>query len=145
MTRTCSFTVAGLPVAQPRPRVTRFGTHVPKEHAIHGYRNSIAAAFLNLNEVYRQPFNDAVCVSITFWFPRTQAMIWKTRPMLPAPKMTKPDIDNLCKSVLDALEDAGAYQHDSQVCELTAQKWFVQGHAEPRTGICISDSGGLTG
>jgi len=140
--RTCLFEVPGTPVAQPRPKVAVRGknamAYVPKEHAIHTYRNSIMAGFLGLNPVYRRQFTGPVSVGITFWFPRPQAMQWKTKPMLPVPKTTRPDIDNLSKSVLDALEGY-AYDHDAQVVELRAVKWFVQGGGVPRTGICISE------
>ena len=140
--RTCLFEVPGTPVAQPRPRVTVRGKnavgYVPAKHPVHAYRGSIVAAFCCLNEEYKREFLGPVSVAITFWFPRPQAMQWKSKPMLPVPKTTRPDIDNLSKSVLDALEGY-AYDHDAQVVELRAAKWYVQGGGVPRTGICISE------
>ena len=142
--RTCLFEVPGTPVAQPRPRVTVRGKnavgYVPANHPIHAYRNSIIAGFLELNPVYRRQFTGPVSVAITFWFPRLDSMIWKRKPMLATPKVSKPDIDNLVKGVLDGLETAAAFsKSDAQVVELRAAKWFVQGGGVPRTGVCISE------
>jgi Holliday junction resolvase RusA-like endonuclease len=39
-------------------------------------------------------------------------------------KITKPDVDNLAKAILDALNGV-AYEDDSQVYSLEVQKWYV--------------------
>tara|TARA_R110000824_G_scaffold13890_1_gene59751 strand:- start:49 stop:312 length:264 start_codon:yes stop_codon:yes gene_type:complete len=80
----------------------------------------------------------AVSVGLTFWFPRPKALVWKTKPMLAEVKMTKPDLDNLAKGVLDALQHH-AFGDDSQVVELRLSKWIVRDGALPRTEITITD------
>jgi Holliday junction resolvase RusA-like endonuclease len=40
----------------------------------------------------------------------------------PVEHICKPDIDNLQKAVLDALETGGAFRNDSQVTSLTSSK-----------------------
>ena len=45
------------------------------------------------------------------------------------------DIDKLCRNVLDALKDAGAYADDNQVCKLTSGKVYAMG-GEPQ-GVLI--------
>ena len=65
-------------------------------------------------------------------------MIWKTKPMLAVVKTTKPDLDNLAKGVLDALQ-YHAFCDYSRVCELRLSKWIVRDGALPRTEITITD------
>ena len=132
------FTVPGVPVAQPRHRVTRFGAFVPKGHPIHGYKQQVLFAWQSLPAVYGEPMPGAVSVGLTFWFPRPQSMIWKTKPQIAVVKTTKPDLDNLAKGVLDALQNH-AFGDDSRVCELRLSKWIVRGGALPRTEITITD------
>ena len=136
--RRVRFTVPGVPVAQPRHRVTRFGAFVPKGHPIHGYKQQVLLAWQSLPAVYGEPMPGAVSVGVTFWFPRPQSMIWKTKPMLAVVKTTKPDLDNLAKGVLDALQNY-AFGDDSRVCELRLSKWIVRDGAQPRTEITITD------
>lgn len=37
----------------------------------------------------------------------------------------RPDLDKLCRAVLDALTDAGIWHDDSQVCSLSAIKVYA--------------------
>lgn len=132
------FTVPGVPVAQPRHRVARHGAYIPKDHPIHAYKQAVLLAWQSLPAVYGEPMPGAVSVGVTFWFPRPQSMIWKTKPMLAVVKTTKPDLDNLAKGVLDALQHH-AFGDDSRVCELRLSKWIVRDGALPRTEITITD------
>ena len=145
--RTCNFRVPGIPIAQPRPKVALRGKHphayVPKKHPIHNYRASVVAAFSKLNSTYRRPFEGAISIGLTFWFPRTQAITWKTKPMLTLPKTTKPDVDNLVKGVMDALE-GHAYESDAAVVEVRALKWYVPGDAGPRTDVSLCEFNGVS-
>ena len=136
--RQVHFTAPGVPVAQPRHRVTRHGAYIPKDHAIHAYKQEVLLAWQSLPAVYGEPMPGAVSVGITFWFPRPQSMVWKTKPMLAEVKTTKPDLDNLAKGVLDALQHH-AFGDDSQVVELRLSKWIVRDGALPRTEITITD------
>lgn len=136
--RRIHFTVFGQPIAQPRHRVTRHGAYIPKDHPIHTYRQVVLLAWQSLPAVYGEPMPGAVSVGLTFWFPRPQAMQWKTKPMLAEVKTTKPDLDNLAKGVLDALQNH-AFGDDSRVCELRLSKWIVRDGALPRTEITITD------
>lgn len=139
--RRVHFTVHGIPVAQPRPRVTRHGVYVPAKHPIHAYRQAVLLTWQSLGKVYGAPMPRAVSLGITFWFPRPKAMRWKTKPMLAIPKTTRPDLDNLAKGVLDSLQNH-AFGDDSQVVELRLSKWIVRGGMPPRTEITITDEAG---
>lgn len=63
-----------------------------------------------------------VRVAIDYFFPY-QSTATKTQKKQPFAWMTeRPDIDNLTKSVLDAITDLEIYADDSQVCELAISK-----------------------
>jgi Holliday junction resolvase RusA-like endonuclease len=111
--------------------------YVPKGHPIHAYRQSILAAFLELNATYRRPITGAVSVGITFWFPRLKCQTFKRKEMNVLAKISKPDVDNLAKGVLDALE-GHAFAHDAAVVELRVSKWHV-GNTRARTHIVLSE------
>ena len=59
-------------------------------------------------------------VRITFFMPRPKTV---KRHM---PTVT-PDVDKLCRAVLDALTDAGVWVDDSQVVDLGATKIYASG------------------
>lgn len=131
-----SFTVPGIPIAQPRVKATAIGGYVrvytPK--TADAYKASVALAF---GQAYSgSPLTGPVAASIEFVMPRTKSMIWKTRPMPSAPHAKRPDIDNLAKAVMDALLGL-AWNDDAQVYELTMRKFIASGDDQPRTLIRI--------
>ena len=136
--RRVHFTIPGVPVAQPRHRVGPRGAYIPQDHPIHAYRQAVLLTWQSLGDVYGAPMPGAVSVGITFWFPRPQAMQWRTKPQIAVVKTTKPDLDNLAKGVLDALQNH-AFGDDSRVVELRLSKWIVRDGALPRTEITITD------
>lgn len=62
-----------------------------------------------------------VSVRITFFIPHPKT-VKRHMPTVP------PDIDKLCRAVLDALTDAGVWADDSQVVDLGATKVYATGH-----------------
>jgi len=65
-----------------------------------------------------------VFIELTFIYQRPKSLFRKKDPAERIFKPTKPDIDNLAKAVLDALQDAKIIKDDSQVVGLTATKWY---------------------
>lgn len=61
-----------------------------------------------------------VSVRITFFMPRPKT-VKRHMPTVP------PDIDKLCRAILDALTDAGVWVDDSQVVDLGATKIYASG------------------
>ena len=61
-----------------------------------------------------------VSVRITFLMPRPKT-VKRHMPTVP------PDIDKLCRAVLDALTDVGVWVDDSQVVNLEATKIYASG------------------
>jgi Holliday junction resolvase RusA-like endonuclease len=49
------------------------------------------------------------------------------------PKVTKPDIDNLIKMVLDVLTKAEVWVDDNQVVQVVAEDWYCSKAEEPHT------------
>lgn len=129
-----TFTIAGEPVPQPRPRVSTRGgfarAYVPKEHPVHAYRQSLSAAAraAGLGET-GGPLN----VVIDAVFARPKSHLTKTGVKPTAPRLPRPDVDNLAKAVLDALQDV--IGDDTLVARLVVEKSYGQ---EARTTVRIS-------
>jgi Holliday junction resolvase RusA-like endonuclease len=130
-----TFEVPGDPVPQPRPRITVRGKHghayTPDSHGIHAYRAAIAAAAIAAGAgVHGEP----VDVVIDFVFARRKSHMRKDGVRPDAPRLPRPDVDNLQKAVLDALNGV-AWQDDSQVGRVVAEKSYG---TEGRTTVRVS-------
>ena len=102
-----SFTVPGDPVPQPRPRVSTRGgfarAYVPAKHPVHAYRQAVAlAAKLAGLETITEPIQ--VCVVSVFERPKSH-VTGRGVVKATAPRVPRPDVDNIAKAVLDALGD----------------------------------------
>lgn len=53
-------------------------------------------------------------------------------------KVTKPDLDNYIKLILDACNDAELWHDDSQVVEILAQKWYCADYQSPQIQIQVN-------
>jgi Holliday junction resolvase RusA-like endonuclease len=116
--------IPGEPIAQPRVKVSTRGgfarAYVDAKHPIHAYKQAIRLAYVNSGgEVLEGP----VSVRIVCWFERPKSHSKKRRRER-EPKTTKPDLDNVGKAILDALNEI-AYSDDGQVFMLTVEKWYV--------------------
>lgn len=129
---TVTFTVPGDPVPQPRPRVSTAGgfarAYVPKSHAIHAYRQAVAVAARSagLRDEARP-----VSVVIDAVFGRPKSHLTKSGVKASAPQLPRPDVDNLGKSVLDALQEVMG--DDTMVSRLVVEKsWGTEGRTTVR-------------
>jgi Holliday junction resolvase RusA-like endonuclease len=123
--------IPGEPIAQPRHSFRVIKTkqgrltcmaYIPKDDPIHAYKQAIRLAYVNAGgEVLDGP----VSIRIVCWFSRPKGHSKKRREHR-EPKISKPDLDNLAKAILDALNEI-AYNDDGQVCRLTVEKWYVGG------------------
>lgn len=130
-----TFSVPGDPVPQPRPRVSTRGgfarAYVPKTHAVHDYRQAVAAAARAAGAgVHGEP----VRVVIDLVWQRPKSHLRKSGVKPDAPSIPRPDVDNAAKAVLDALNGV-AWEDDSQVERLVVEKSYGQ---EARTTVRIS-------
>lgn len=135
------FVVLGEPVAQPRPRATSIGGmarmyEAAKDHPIHAYKDAVALYCRQAMQA--DPLTGPVRVHLLFCHELPKTYHRKRNPPKEQWKATKPDLDNLTKAVLDALNGV-AWQDDSQVVWLNSQKvTAAQGH-EPYTEVLISE------
>jgi Holliday junction resolvase RusA-like endonuclease len=129
-----TFTVAGQPVPQPRPRVSTAGgfarAYVPKQHPVHVYRQSLAAAARSAGlTATGEPLN----VVIDAVFERPKSHMRKSGVKSDAPRLPRPDVDNIAKAVLDALQDV--IGDDTNVARLVVEKRYG---TEARTTVRVS-------
>jgi Holliday junction resolvase RusA-like endonuclease len=130
-----TFSVPGDPVPQPRPRVSTRGgfarAYVPKTHPVHAYRAAIAEAARAADAGVH---GDPVEVVIDFVFARPKSHSNKSGLKPDAPRLPRPDIDNLEKAVLDSLNGV-AWEDDTQVARVVKEKSYG---TEGRTTVRIS-------
>lgn len=131
--RPVTFTVAGEPVPQPRPRVSTRGgfarAYVPSTHPVHAYRAAIAeeAAKAGLEQT-----GEPVEVIVDAVFARPKSHMTKKGVKPTAPQLPRPDVDNVGKAVLDALQNVMG--DDTNVRRLVVEKSYG---TEARTTVRI--------
>ena len=111
---TIEFTVPGKPVPMARPRVTMHGTYTPKR--CRDYKTSVAIAAKAAMRG-KEPLTGAIIVTMCFRFSLPKSWSKAKRQKWENGKvhfLSRPDIDNLYKSVTDALIGI-AYKDDSQI------------------------------
>tara|TARA_Y100001963_G_scaffold67218_1_gene93694 strand:+ start:2898 stop:3284 length:387 start_codon:yes stop_codon:yes gene_type:complete len=121
--------IPGQPVPCPRPRVSDRGTYYPKK-----YKDWKKQAVKYLAFTCDVKGIEACSISITFIFQRlkTQRQIGRI------PKTTRPDIDNLCKAVFDALQESGILADDGKIWSAHVDKYYAAIDEQPRIEITIS-------
>ncbi len=123
------FSVIGSPVPKSRPRVVTKGkrrfAYTPKR--VKDWENHVKE---EAGEHFERPFDGPVVVSIVFLMPRPKSRrldYWVS---------TTPDLDNLEKSVLDALNEV-AYTDDRLVVAKSSSKRYVQ-REEPGVQVVVT-------
>ncbi len=116
--------IPGEPVAQPRPKVsTKNGfprAYTEQDHPIHAFKQAVRLAWKSsINRCLTGPLS----IEIVCWYSRPKGHS-KIRRASREPKMSRPDIDNTAKGILDSLNGV-AYIDDGQVYRLTVEKWYV--------------------
>lgn len=108
------FSVVGKLVGAQRPRVTRNGTFIPKK--TRQYQEKIKQAFAASGG---RKIDGAVCMRIEVF-----RALPKSRPkkVESEPDIYRPDVDNIAKCVMDALNGL-AYDDDAQVVSLRVTKY----------------------
>lgn len=110
-----AFEWSGRVMGCPRPRVTRSG-HAYMPDAYTAYRDALGAAYGAAGGEHHGSAPVSVHIDVMRALP-------KSRPKRVAsePDLGKPDLDNVAKAVLDALNGV-AYDDDSQVVSLVVNK-----------------------
>lgn len=130
-----TFIVIGQPRGKGRPRFTRQGrSYTPKETVV--YESKIRRAF---KEAGGKRLEGAVRVFVNIYMqiPSSASKQMREDMRVNIIRPTKrPDIDNIIKVVLDALNGT-AYADDRNVVYVGAAKWFAE---EPRLRITIEEA-----
>ena len=134
---TCDFVVEGKPVGKGRPRFKRMGnfvqTYTPTATA--DYEKLVRLRFQNAGGAIT---DKPVRAEITAFFAPPKSTRKREKSDMLANRilpMKKPDVDNIAKIILDALNKI-AYIDDSQVIELIVKKRYS---AESKVTVHIEE------
>lgn len=117
-------TIEGKVQAKQRPRLGRYSRYTPEQTK--NYENWVKLSFISQYPDFK-PYENAlkVIISVFFEIPksaskkkREQMLIGKIRPTI------RPDLDNIAKSILDALNGL-AYIDDKQIVDLIVEKYYA--------------------
>jgi Holliday junction resolvase RusA-like endonuclease len=127
-----TFSILGNPVPQPRPQVcvrnNKPHGYVKKKHPIHAYRQAVALAARAAGVRHA---TGPVSIIIDAVFARPKSHMTKSGVKPKAPVLPRPDVDNLGKAVLDALQDVMG--DDTNVSRLLVEKsWGTEGRTTVR-------------
>ena len=134
--------VSGTPVAKPRPKAWynkksgRMHHYYKSGKEIKGFENYLRSKAEN---VFFRPLTGPVELYVKFYMPRPKRLIWKTKAMPECWCDKRPDVDNMLKSVTDALNGV-AWLDDGQISHVRAKKLYHPGNEGPRTEIFIAVS-----
>jgi Holliday junction resolvase RusA-like endonuclease len=118
-------TIPGKPIPAARPRVTRYGTYIPKpqQEYMEILKSSIATAMHSQRcEIARTGVPVELVVSVHVPWPKAAR---KSDATTTVPLVTRPDGDNFLKIVMDS-GNGVIYEDDSQVWRMTVEKWRVE-------------------
>lgn len=125
MNDTVSFFIYTEPTAKARPRFTRYGrAYTPKKTA--DYEKQIAEYYKTMPKSQYFDQGTALKVSIGFCMPIPKSYSKTKRKAILEGKehhLKKPDLDNMAKAVLDALNTV-AWADDSQIVSLNLRKSY---------------------
>lgn len=121
------------PLSKGRPRFANGHAYTPKRTK--EYEEAVQDI---ARRVISSPLTDQIRLTVYFYIKipkswskakKQQAIDGKLRPT------TTPDIDNLVKAIMDALNGGIGYNDDKQIVELHAYEWY----GEPRTEIELEE------
>jgi len=129
-----------VPVAWQRPRAAKGAGHFFTAAKVTEFKEAVRLAW---NEKYPDaPVLDGpLIVMLIFIMPRPKAMLWKKKPMPQVPHTKRPDLDNLEKGIMDALEGL-AFRDDAQIFSKSSAKWIAAGNEQPAIDITIVEVSG---
>jgi Holliday junction resolvase RusA-like endonuclease len=127
-----SFFVDGIPIPKGRPRATARGAYTimytpPETKEYEAHVAKTASKHIPKTGMIMGP----IIISLTFYLKPPK----KYTKKMGTPHVTRPDVDNLSKAILDGLESV-LYKNDAQVTTLYAHKCYGD---KPRVGVSISE------
>ena len=128
-----TFTIPGEPVGKGRPRVDRGRAHTPKKTK--AYEEKVKWCYLQAHgRMLEGPIR--MTVIALYYIPKSASKRAREAMLNGALKPTKkPDIDNVIKCLMDALNGV-AYKDDAQVVKIQALKYYG---AQPKVIVRLSE------
>lgn len=124
------------PHAKGRPRFARTKrgvmTRTPRKTKAW---EDMAALYLRA-AYFGEPIDEPLRLEVDFVARRVQRLPKREPSRHLRPR--KPDVDNECKSLLEALEKAGVVANDSRICVLVARQWYAAIGEEPCVEVILS-------
>jgi len=108
-------------------------TYTPKKTA----QWEALAALALADQWCERPLDCPISIGILALFPRPQRMVWKTKPMEREPYCQTPDVDNVVKAVLDAVEKAGVLKDDKLIWSVDCIALYCSGDESPRVEVRV--------
>ena len=139
MPRQIKIVIPGVPKGQPRPRATAFETKGGKLGArVYNPQGGAAQFKADLKKfVFDTPGfpyaaqGEKVRVDWKAYFTRPKRLLRKKDPDGPVPYLSTPDVDNIAKTIMDALNGV-AWEDDRQVWKGRMEKLYC---SKPGSGI----------
>ena len=131
------YRLKGQPIALPRQRFTRTGhSYKPASYMKRREADVLILRSSHLGDAIGEPIK----IVIEFFHKRPKRLMRLKDSPNAIEKDTRPDIDNLSKHVLDALQAANVIKDDGLVWHLTCIDMYCAKDEEPHTLITIRDT-----
>lgn len=134
------FMILGEPFGKQRPQFSTFSGHVtartPKKTVF--YENLVKLEYQRQCEGYRFDDGSMLEVEIHAYFSIPKSTSQMKRALMMSGKIRpvkRPDIDNICKVILDALNHI-AYRDDALITDVSVHKHYCN---EPKVKVIIQD------
>ena len=125
-----TITLKGTPVPKGRPRFGNGRAYTPKRTK--DYESALKAL------IKEQDIQGPIEVTLLAIFPRPQRLMPKKYHDGLIKHTKRPDLDNIIKAVLDALNKT--LKDDAQVCTIHAYKYYAERSNQPRTVVIIKEA-----
>ena len=122
-----TFFVPGVPAPQGSKSLSRSGHMYEANKRLKPWREQVVFHAKRAHG-REEPIDAAVKVTAVFLFPKPKTTKFKDHPA------GKPDVDKLCRGVLDGLTIAGVIRDDARVVEISARKEW----ADTKSGAQIT-------
>ena len=114
-------TLPGRPVSWARARQGKGQFYTPPKQA--GHKKLLADTIaIEMRKKKIKPFDGPVELTVDFDYGNDETHIMFVEPKRSDYKLSRPDLDNLIKQVLDAAQDSGVVADDAQIVLVKAVK-----------------------
>ena len=133
-----AFTIPAVPVAQPRQRHTIIAGHVanytPSRHPVQAFKATcrLVASQTHIDA----PLEGPLRITVDFVLPRPASTPKRRTGRLPHAK--KPDVENLAKSLFDALSEI-VWHDDRQIHDARLRKWVAASDEQPHVELTVEE------